>query len=79
MKNKYLNQLIASTILFAFASILFYGFTISPIIAFLTNTANEGHLLVIITAPISTIFFLFSLCFFIISLVKYSQNENKKK
>ena len=63
MKNKYLNQLIASTILFAFASILFYGFTISPIIAFLTNTANEGHLLVIITAPISPFFSYFHYVF----------------
>ncbi len=78
MNNKYSGYLIISSILFIIFSILFYVFTIMPLVNILIGNANAGHIIVVITAPISTILFLISLCYFIVSLVKFLTNRNKK-
>ncbi len=79
MNNKYSSHLLISSILLAIVSILFYVFTIMPLVNILIGNANAGHIIVVITAPISTIIFLLSLCYFIVSLEKFLTNRNQKK
>jgi len=79
MNNKYSSHLLISSILFAIVSILFYVFTIMPLVNILIGNANAGHIIVVITVPISMILFLISLCYFIVSLVKFLTDRKQNK
>lgn len=79
MNNKYSNLLIISSILFIIVSILFYVFTVMPIVNIILGNANPGYVLVVISIPISTNLFFISLCFFIVSLVKFLAKRKQIK
>ncbi len=49
-----------------------------PVVNILIGNENAGHIIVVITISISTILFLVSLCYFIVSLVKLLTNKNQK-
>lgn len=79
MKNKYVLNLVMSSIFLVYTSIFFYIFTISPLIDLYKGQADEGHILIIFTIPISSALFIASFCFFLISLMKFINNRNTHK
>lgn len=79
MNNKYSGLLIISSILFIIVFILFCVFTVMPIVNIILGNSNPGYILVVISIPISTNLFFISLCFFIVSLVKFLDKRKQIK
>ena len=67
MKKTPVNFLISS-ILLCISAILFSLFGIWPIINFIAGNANAGYIIFVITIPVTSLMFLCSLIYFIISL-----------
>lgn len=71
MKNKYFVALLLSSIFLLFATLIFGILCIWPLCEFFSNNINPGHIVTILTIPISCLIFIAALILFLVYLIKF--------
>lgn len=78
MKNKYFVALLLSSIFLLFATLIFGILCIWPLCDFFLNNVNPGHIVAILTIPISCLIFIVALVLFLVYLIKFLKIRKTK-
>lgn len=78
MKNKYFVALLLSSIYLLFATLIFGILCIWPLCDFFLNNVNPGHIVAILTIPISCLIFIVALVLFLVYLIKFLKIRKTK-
>lgn len=78
MKNRYSIALLLSSLFMLFGALIFSVFGIWPLYDFFTNNLNPGHIIAILSIPISFLIFVISVVLFLVFLIKFFRDKKRK-